>query len=147
MTRFSIPLFCLVGFFTLGCAASKEEFPAVKLDGAEVAGKIFAEYDSDGNGELSKAEIKKNGGLAAMFDADKFQPEAILDADSSGSVSEQELTDKLNAASSTNEVHLPVKCSIELALCPVRRLPSFRNRSWEILDRLLAKRMPRDIAA
>ena len=82
--------------FFVGCFSSGESFPTVDLDGASIAGKVLEKYDSDGNGELSKAECDANGGLKMMLNADQYHPEVMLDADSSKSVSLQELADKFD---------------------------------------------------
>lgn len=80
----------------IGCGlSSSEKFPSANLDGAEIASKVMETYDSDGNGELSKSEINAYSALKIMLAADAFTPMVLLDPDKNGTVTLQELTDKL----------------------------------------------------
>jgi hypothetical protein len=83
---------CLIGCNGQGSNA----FPKANVDPHEVASKIMAEYDVDGNGELSAAEIKKCPGLVMLTAGqEQLLPEYRLDKDSSGTISESEFAEKL----------------------------------------------------
>lgn len=78
----------------MGCdSGGGDKFPEVHLDPAEIAGNILTEYDADSDGELSKAEMKKNPGLEMLSAGqENLQAAYRLDSDESGTVSQEELT-------------------------------------------------------
>lgn len=80
----------------VGCGSSDEEtFSKVKLDPDRIAADIMAEYDTDSNGELSKAELKKSDGLFMLTSGQEMmQPQMRLDQDESGTISEAEFANK-----------------------------------------------------
>ena len=95
--------FLTVLFFYLpllfGCDGGGEKsFSKVALDPAVVAEAIMAEYDADGDGEVSRSELKKCKGLQMLAAGqEELQPQYRLDQDGNGSISQKEFTDKLTA--------------------------------------------------
>lgn len=88
-----------VSLFCFGCGDGGEDrFTKVNLDPAQVAAKVMAEYDTDSDGEISKSELKKCGGLQMLTKGEEMlQPAYRLDSDESGTISEAEFTEKFRA--------------------------------------------------
>lgn len=91
-------LICLFGslLFLMGCSGEEgPAFPKVKVDPAEVAANVVAEFDKDGDGEISISELKKSDGLLMLTTGDsQLMQQYRLDSDASGNVSEEEFTKK-----------------------------------------------------
>jgi len=84
-------LLCLVG-----CGGDDgPAFPEVRVDPAEVAANVVAQFDKDGDGEISPSELKKSKGLLKLTKGEsQLMQEYRLDSDGSGTVSEEEFTKK-----------------------------------------------------
>lgn len=94
-----------------GCGDGGESFPEVKLDPAEIAAAVMAEYDANTDGELSKSELKKCKGLEMMtVGQSMLLPELRLDKDENGKISEEEFTQKF--AECFNDLRQGYSCTV-----------------------------------
>lgn len=82
----------------VGCSGDDgPTFPKVKVDPGAVAANVVAEFDKNGDGEVSASELKKSKGLMMLTKGEsQLLQEYRLDSDGSGSVSEEEFEKKFS---------------------------------------------------
>ena len=85
-----------VTVIAVGCGdGGGEKFPTHQVDPATVAANVIAEYDADGDGGVSKSELKKCKGLVMLTAGqDQLLPEYRLDQNGDGSVTVEEFEAK-----------------------------------------------------